>query len=75
MNPLVRLPLTGCFQNPPPLPVRPQAGARPSREQVPVEAWEAVKGTIRHLYLEERKPLKEVIQVMAEQHNFQATYV
>ena len=62
-------------QNPPPLPVRPQQGARPSREQVPAEAWEAVKGTIRQLYLEERKPLKEVIQVMAEQHGFQATYV
>lgn len=42
---------------------------------MPAEAWEAVKGTIRQLYLEERKPLKEVIQVMADQHGFQATYV
>ena len=28
---------------------------------------------IRVLYLEERKPLKEVMSVMAEQHGFQAT--
>ena len=34
-----------------------------------------MKGTIRQLYLEERKPLKEVIQVMADRHGFQATYV
>ncbi|SPN98764.1 uncharacterized protein DNG_01805 [Cephalotrichum gorgonifer] len=65
--------LSAASPNPPPLPVRPQQGARPSREQVPVEAWEAVKPTIRHLYLEERKPLKEVIRVMAENHGFQAT--
>lgn len=77
MSPSVASPIretpSEASPKPPPLPVRPQAGARPSREQVPAEAWEAVKGTIRHLYLEERKPLKEVIQVMAEQHNFQAT--
>ncbi|MBE3041429.1 Clr5 domain-containing protein, partial [Candidatus Bathyarchaeota archaeon] len=42
---------------------------------MPAEAWEAVKGTIRQLYLEERKPLKDVIQVMADRHGFQATYV
>ncbi|KAK1240571.1 hypothetical protein MKX07_004599 [Trichoderma sp. CBMAI-0711] len=53
--------------------LRAQAGTRPSREQVPAEAWEQYKSTIRTLYLEERKPLKEVMSVMAEQYGFQAT--
>ncbi|KAI5458458.1 hypothetical protein BGZ63DRAFT_416128 [Mariannaea sp. PMI_226] len=52
---------------------RPQAGTRPSREQVPAEAWESFKGTIRSLYLEERKPLKEVMAIMADKYGFQAT--
>lgn len=46
---------------------------RPSREQVPAEAWEGFKSTIRDLYLEQRKPLKEVMSIMAEKYNFQAT--
>ncbi|KAF5024113.1 hypothetical protein F66182_3815 [Fusarium sp. NRRL 66182] len=52
---------------------RSQAGTRPSREQVPAEAWESFKNTIRTLYLEERKPLKEVMSVMADKYGFQAT--
>jgi hypothetical protein len=48
-------------------------GSRPSREQVPAEAWESFKNTIRTLYLEERKPLKEVMSVMADKYGFQAT--
>ncbi|KAM0302722.1 hypothetical protein ACHAPM_004724 [Fusarium culmorum] len=50
-----------------------QMGSRPSREQVPAEAWESFKNTIRTLYLEERKPLKEVMSVMADKYGFQAT--
>ncbi|VUC21716.1 unnamed protein product [Clonostachys rosea] len=46
---------------------------RPSREQVPAEAWEGFKTTIRDLYLEQRKPLKEVMSIMADKYNFQAT--
>lgn len=53
--------------------LRAQAGSRPSREQVPAEAWESYKSIIRTLYLEERKPLKEVMAIMADQHGFQAT--
>lgn len=49
------------------------AGTRPSREQVPAEAWEQFKSTIRTLYLDERRPLKEVMNVMVEKYNFQAT--
>ncbi|CAG7566446.1 unnamed protein product [Fusarium equiseti] len=52
---------------------RSQMGSRPSREQVPAEAWESFKNTIRVLYLEERKPLKEVMSVMADKYGFQAT--
>jgi hypothetical protein len=50
-------------------------GSRPSREQVPAQAWEGFKSTIRDLYLEQRKPLKEVMSIMADKYNFQATYV
>ncbi|KAK1978880.1 hypothetical protein LZ30DRAFT_199071 [Colletotrichum cereale] len=52
---------------------KPATGSRPSREQVPAEAWESFKLTIRHLYLEERRPLKEVMQIMNDQYGFQAT--
>ncbi|KAH7246872.1 hypothetical protein NW759_009288 [Fusarium solani] len=52
---------------------RAQTGSRPSREQVPAEAWESFKNTIRTLYLDERKPLKEVMSIMADKYGFQAT--
>ncbi|KAG6116163.1 hypothetical protein E4U13_002051 [Claviceps humidiphila] len=60
-------------QKPGSIALRSQMGIRPSREQVPAEAWEQFKGTIRTLYLEERKPLKEVMSIMAERFGFQAT--
>lgn len=50
-----------------------RATGRPSREQVPTETWEAFKPTIRELYLDQRKPLKEVIRIMNERHGFEAT--
>jgi len=40
---------------------------------VPAQAWEGFKSTIRDLYLEQRKPLKEVMSIMADKYNFQAT--
>ncbi|EGX88015.1 hypothetical protein CCM_09151 [Cordyceps militaris CM01] len=48
-------------------------GLRPGRELVPAEVWEHQKPTIRSLYLDDRKPLKEVMAIMAEKYNFQAT--
>jgi Clr5 domain len=36
--------------------------------------WEIHRPTIARLYLEEGKPLKEVISILHEQHGFQATY-
>ncbi|KJZ77735.1 hypothetical protein HIM_02912 [Hirsutella minnesotensis 3608] len=52
---------------------RPPPAVRPSREQVPAEAWEQYKSTIRTLYLDERRPLKDVMAIMAEKYKFQAT--
>ncbi|KAM3517981.1 hypothetical protein NHJ13051_008532 [Beauveria bassiana] len=48
-------------------------GLRPGRELVPAEVWEQHKSTIRSLYLDDRKPLKEVMAIMAEKYSFQAT--
>lgn len=36
--------------------------------------WERHKETIRHLYLHQDKTLKQVMKVMKDVHNFQATY-
>lgn len=47
--------------------------ARPAQNVVTLEAWEYYKDIIRCLYLDERKPLKEVIAVMIEKHGFTAT--
>ncbi|KAG6036952.1 hypothetical protein E4U41_005378 [Claviceps citrina] len=60
-------------QKPGSISLRSQVGIRAPREQVPAEAWEQLKGTIRTLYLEERKPLKEVMSIMADKYGFQAT--
>ncbi|KAF4121832.1 hypothetical protein GMORB2_1672 [Geosmithia morbida] len=50
------------------------SGSRPhAREQVSAESWEEHKAVIHDLYLEQRKPLKEVMAIMAEKHNFHAT--
>ncbi|TQV92065.1 hypothetical protein V2A60_004371 [Cordyceps javanica] len=48
-------------------------GLRPGRELVPAEVWEHHKPTIRSLYLDDRKPLKEVMSIMADKYSFQAT--
>ncbi|KAL5606841.1 hypothetical protein BROUX41_003218 [Berkeleyomyces rouxiae] len=53
-------------------PPRPTA-SKPTREQVPAESWENHKAVIRQLYLDERRPLKEVMQLMVERHGFRAT--
>lgn len=54
---------------------RPSAfrSSRPVANLVTVEAWEYYKDIIRCLYLDERKPLKEVITIMTEKHGFTAT--
>lgn len=36
--------------------------------------WKTVETLIRKLYLEQKKPLHEVIKIMSEQHGFTASY-
>ncbi|RDA90599.1 hypothetical protein CP533_6926 [Ophiocordyceps camponoti-saundersi (nom. inval.)] len=67
------MPAQAQAQRPASASLRAHTGSRPSREQVPAEAWEQFKSTIRTLYLDERRPLKEVMAIMAEKYNFQAT--
>ncbi|KYK57072.1 hypothetical protein DCS_04079 [Drechmeria coniospora] len=55
------------------LSLRGPGATRSSRELVPAEAWDQFKSTIRSLYLEERRPLKEVMAVMADKYKFEAT--
>lgn len=59
---------------PPPTSRRqPQADNRRRRGQYDPQVWEDHKDEIRHLYLEQGKPLREVIEAMAKTHNFRAT--
>jgi hypothetical protein len=37
--------------------------------------WEALKATIEQLYCRQRRPLREVVKLMAERHGFLATYI
>jgi hypothetical protein len=37
--------------------------------------WEGNKGTLFRLYVEEKLPLSEVMDIMKKKHNFVATYV
>ncbi|OLN97418.1 hypothetical protein CCHL11_00966 [Colletotrichum chlorophyti] len=37
--------------------------------------WEAKKTMIKHFYLDENLPLREIVAIMANEHGFSATYV
>lgn len=37
------------------------------------QVWEEHKDVIKQLYLDERRPLRDVMTVMAQKHGFQAT--
>lgn len=50
-----------------------QAGNKQIRGKYDPQVWESHKEKIRHLYLEQDKPLREVIQTMAQAYNFHAT--
>jgi hypothetical protein len=60
-----RQPNTGYHENSP---------AKPLIIPACAADWEAVKETIRGLYIEENKILKEVIEIMVTKHRFKATY-
>jgi len=39
------------------------------------EEWDAHQETIRRLYLDEKRPLKDVVVIMETHYGFRATYV
>lgn len=46
---------------------------RPASSSMPDEPWTTYKPIIERLYIVEKKPLREVIQVMEEEHGFRST--
>jgi hypothetical protein len=44
-------------------------------KRIPATRWEEVRGTIRKLYIDEGRELKDLRDFMAEVHHFDATYV
>lgn len=59
----------------PPTKVPPKAGGGTARGTAKDQLWTEYKETIRRLYMDEGKTLKEIIDVMEMQHNFKASYV
>lgn len=46
---------------------------RTAPSSMPDDPWTAYKPIIERLYIEENKPLREVIQVMEAEHGFRST--
>ncbi|ROT39895.1 hypothetical protein SODALDRAFT_140885 [Sodiomyces alkalinus F11] len=46
---------------------------QPRQKYLPGDKWETYKCVIRQLYLDEGKPLKEVMEIMKECHGFEAS--
>lgn len=44
-----------------------------SSSSVPYDPWTTYKPIIERLYIEEKRPLKEVMQVMEAEHGFRST--
>jgi hypothetical protein len=44
-------------------------------KRVPTEQWEAIRPLFTRLYQEEKRPLKEVMEILEREHHFKATYV
>lgn len=57
----------------PPIPGRHASASR--RSKYSSLDWDAHRETIRRLYMDEEKPLKETMEIMAEQHGFHASLV
>jgi hypothetical protein len=58
---------------PPPIPGRHTSASR--RSKYSSLDWDAHRESIRRLYMDEEKPLKETMEIMAEQHGFYASSV
>lgn len=46
---------------------------RPASSSVPDDPWTTYKPIIERLYIEEKRPLREVVQVMEREHGFRST--
>lgn len=46
---------------------------RPALPSVPDDPWTTYKPIIERLYIEEKKTLREVVQVMEREHGFRST--
>lgn len=46
---------------------------RTASSSVPQDPWTTYKPIIQRLYIEEKKPLREVIQIMEAEHGFRST--
>lgn len=46
---------------------------RTALSNVPDDPWTTYKPIIQRLYIEEKRPLKEVIQLMETEHGFRST--
>jgi hypothetical protein len=50
-----------------------EADQRTTRKRLPAETWEAKRPIIARLYQEEKRPLKEVMDIMQRDYEFNAT--
>ena len=48
---------------------------RKMRQRIPRDEWEQKRHIVTKLYQEDKKPLKEVMDILAKEHNFKATCV
>lgn len=48
---------------------------RKTRKRIPTDQWEAKRSTITKLYQIEKRPLKEVMEIIERDHGFKATCV
>lgn len=46
-----------------------------ARKRIPSEEWEAKRPIITRLYQEEKRSLKDVMDILERDHHFKATYV
>ena len=46
-----------------------------TRKRIPSDIWESKRQAITKLYQEEKRPLKEVMEIMERDYKFVATYV
>lgn len=53
----------------------PTASERAQSHGPATAEWDRIKPIVRRLYVVEKRPLREVVDVLDQQHGFRATYV